>query len=279
MSEAEGPNASDYGDNLRLCCSYFRSISEVCRRLGINRQQFNKYMSGQSAPSRHNHRRLSDFFGLDDHELFLPHDTFAVVLGEKRRQAPRLDMTMEVAKQLSSVLASEARSLKIYTGYYFRYFYSMTDATNIKRDLSHFYFVNDIVCTSTKEKVSPDMGDQVRSKFQTYRGFVALRGDRLFWIDCDRRLDAEISMTILYPSTIRYLTRLEGLVLGTGLDRLRRIAAGRVMLEFLGGRVDVRRCLDEVGVFDAEDPRIPDYVRRSIAIDLEPDARLLQARV
>ena len=40
---------SDYlGDNLKLLCSHYRSIAEVCRKLAINRAQFNRYLAGQT---------------------------------------------------------------------------------------------------------------------------------------------------------------------------------------------------------------------------------------
>ncbi|EAA3799300.1 XRE family transcriptional regulator, partial [Salmonella enterica subsp. enterica] len=34
------------GNNLKLLCSHYRSIAEVCRKLAINRAQFNKYLGG-----------------------------------------------------------------------------------------------------------------------------------------------------------------------------------------------------------------------------------------
>ncbi len=45
------------GDNLRLLCSHYRSIAKVCRKLSINRAQFNKYLSGQSRPTAYNLKR------------------------------------------------------------------------------------------------------------------------------------------------------------------------------------------------------------------------------
>mgnify|MGYP001972390984 CR=1 FL=1 len=42
------------------------SIAAVCRRVGINRQQFNKYLAGAVRPSRHNMRRICDFFGVTE---------------------------------------------------------------------------------------------------------------------------------------------------------------------------------------------------------------------
>jgi hypothetical protein len=47
-----------FAENLRLLCSHYASVAEVCRRIGINRQQFNKYLSGASTPSLHSLRRI-----------------------------------------------------------------------------------------------------------------------------------------------------------------------------------------------------------------------------
>jgi hypothetical protein len=46
---------SDFTHNLGLLCSYQRSIAEICRKLGFNRQQFNKYLAGSVMPSRPQH--------------------------------------------------------------------------------------------------------------------------------------------------------------------------------------------------------------------------------
>lgn len=46
------------GANLKLLCSHYRSISEVCRQLAINRAQFNKYLSGQSQPTPYNRKQI-----------------------------------------------------------------------------------------------------------------------------------------------------------------------------------------------------------------------------
>ena len=46
-------------DNLRQLCRQRRSTSEVCRAIGINRQQFNKYLSGAAVPSSFNLARIA----------------------------------------------------------------------------------------------------------------------------------------------------------------------------------------------------------------------------
>ena len=63
--------------NLRKLCSLHTSVAEVSRRLGINRQQLNKYLSGDAFPSLRNLRRITDFFGVDEFEVLLPPPEFA----------------------------------------------------------------------------------------------------------------------------------------------------------------------------------------------------------
>ncbi|MFV0665907.1 helix-turn-helix domain-containing protein [Denitromonas sp.] len=48
----------DFARNLRLLCSYYKSIAEVCRRLNVNRPQFNRYLSGRYRPSANTLRRF-----------------------------------------------------------------------------------------------------------------------------------------------------------------------------------------------------------------------------
>ena len=77
-----------FGTNLQLLCSHYRSIAEVCRRLAINRAQFNRYLSGQSLPTRHNLKRICDFFGVEDYELSQPPEQFAALIGSRAKDRP-----------------------------------------------------------------------------------------------------------------------------------------------------------------------------------------------
>ena len=76
----------DFRENLRLLCSYYDSVSEVCRRLGINRQQFNKYLAGRALPSHHNLRRMCEFFGIEEGEIFLPPRRFLEIVDVRPRR-------------------------------------------------------------------------------------------------------------------------------------------------------------------------------------------------
>ncbi|WP_422028970.1 helix-turn-helix domain-containing protein [Roseovarius sp.] len=66
-----------FGDNLRRLCAGYPSVSELCRELGINRTQFNRYMSGESFPRPDVLHRICTFFGTDARILLEPVDALA----------------------------------------------------------------------------------------------------------------------------------------------------------------------------------------------------------
>ncbi|OIQ33678.1 MAG: transcriptional regulator [Alphaproteobacteria bacterium MedPE-SWcel] len=61
-----------FGDNLRRLSRDYPSISELSRRLGINRTQFNRYISGESFPRPDVLDRICCFFGVDARILLEP---------------------------------------------------------------------------------------------------------------------------------------------------------------------------------------------------------------
>lgn len=276
MHPGETDAENDYGANLRYCCDHYRSISAVCRQLNFNRQQFNKYINGQNRPSRYNHRRISDFFGLEYHELLMPHEAFVTMLTAKPRVSPGIEIGARVAKHVTELLAADAHETKNYAGFYYKYFHSMTEPQLIKRDLCHFYMKSGILCTSTKERVGPDASRQSAKELLSYRGMVALLGGRFYWIECDRELQSEVTLSILFPSPTKIISKLEGLVLGTGLDRSRRIVASRVVLQFIGRKIDGRHCMTNVGVFDRADSSISDEIRSLLNASIPAGDAVLQ---
>ncbi len=65
---------SMFGSNLRNLAKEFASISELSRQLGINRTQFNRYLSGESFPRPDVLARICFFFKIDARVLLEPVD-------------------------------------------------------------------------------------------------------------------------------------------------------------------------------------------------------------
>lgn len=61
---------SVFAVNLRRKCADFGTIAEVCRGVGINRQQFNKYLAGNSIPNPLTLRRICTFLNIQEQSLF-----------------------------------------------------------------------------------------------------------------------------------------------------------------------------------------------------------------
>ena len=63
---------SMFGSNLRILAQAYPSISELSRQLGINRTQFNRYLSGESFPRPDVLARICTFFDVDARVLLEP---------------------------------------------------------------------------------------------------------------------------------------------------------------------------------------------------------------
>lgn len=63
-----------FGKTLRKLSEQAGSVNHVCKELGINRQQFAKYLSGQNVPSAYILQRLIDHFDVDPTVFFLYKD-------------------------------------------------------------------------------------------------------------------------------------------------------------------------------------------------------------
>ncbi|MEC7258960.1 MAG: helix-turn-helix transcriptional regulator [Pseudomonadota bacterium] len=75
-----------FGANLRLLASAYPSVSELTRQLGINRTQFNRYLTGESFPRPDVLDRICRFFDVDARIILEPVDALprheAVLNGE-----------------------------------------------------------------------------------------------------------------------------------------------------------------------------------------------------
>lgn len=235
--------------NLAHACSHFPSITQVCRRIGINRQQFNKYLSGQVRPSRHNMRRICDFFGVTEHELLLDEQRFANLLAV--RSAPGVGSGLPVYVPAIEGLARASGNLDRYCGYYYRYFYAFSYPGYIVRSLARLSRVDDYYVWKNVER-NAAAGGGARN-VNKYSGLAFLVGERLTIIEYEILLKTSITQLVLYPSYHSGIDYLTGLQTGGPMKRGRKPAASRVMLDYLGQRVDPRRAMSRCGLCEASE--------------------------
>jgi len=237
----------DFAENLRLLCSYHGPIADVCRRLNINRQQFTKYLSGQSRPAQHNLQKICDFFGVEPHELLLPADRFAALIRLRPAANPMRDPVLRTIERYVDQGKRRQSELSKYCGYYFKYFYSFSTPGYVLRSLVSVYPFQGRTLYKTVEKLR--RGDERRPFTFKYTGVVLPIGERIHMIDFETIMGNEISQTILYPSYLNRVSTLSGLLLGVSGSEAHQPVSARVVMEYLGRAVDLRAALRACGLF------------------------------
>ena len=253
------------GSNLKLLCSHYRSIAEVCRKLAINRAQFNKYLSGQSRPTAYNLKRICDFFGVEAYELSLPAEQFADLIGARtpgQVSGARTDALVELLKPLRA----HAGNLSRYCGYYFEYSNCMSVPGTVLLSLVHLWEEDGDFLFERQERQerssATDLHAEVRCR---YLGAAFQLQDRMFLIDYESLTLNEMSQTILIPSYKSRITRLNGLKTGVSSGDRRNPACTRVVWEYLGTEINRISAYRQVRLYRPDDPRIDDDVRQRLA--------------
>ena len=254
------------GQNLKLACSHYRSISEVCRQLSVNRAQFNKYLSGQSQPTAYNLKRIGDFFGVEDYELCLPPEQFARLIGA-RGNAQAAPTQHDPLLELLRPLREHSGNLSRYCGYYFEYSNCMSVPGNILLSLVHLREENGNFLFERQERQERSSSTDVQAEYWVrcrYLGAAFQLQDRLFLLDYESLTVNEMSQTILIPSFKSRITRLNGLKTGVSSGDRRTPACTRVVWEYLGAEINRINAYRQVKLYRPDDPRIDDDVRERL---------------
>lgn len=263
--------------NLKLLCSYHKSIAEVCRRLGINRTQFNRYLKGSNQPSTHRLQQICDFFGVEPHEIRLPHHQFQRLISVRPR-VTALTTEQPTAEQqhLQRLRQQSGQGLDRYLGYYFEYYLSMASPGKILRTLVHIEKVSDQVVFQRLERLQERPNE--KPCHGIYLGAAYLLADRIFMVDYESLTGQEISQTILFPSYRNRISYLTGLKLGASGSGERMPCATRVVYEHLGSSVDKRQALRLCGLYPLDTDQIEPFLKQALSNQIAADEYHLRAR-
>ncbi len=258
-------NNAAVAENLKLLTSYYKSVAEVCRRLGINRQQFNKYLNGNSMPSRHTLQRICDFFGVEDYELLLPPDEFRELVALKpRREAGNVVSNPPYVDHVEQLFGASRGDAERYCGYYFAYRYSFSDNNVLQKSIVRIWREGEQILSKRMERFQDGDGGEAGPYLCKYLGYLLLLRDRLYVMEYDTLRHQEVSQTILYPGYRNRVTWLSGLNMGVSTRDDRRIGSGRVLYQYLGRSIDLRRAVNQLGKFQTDSNEIPRVVRDTI---------------
>ena len=275
---SSGPIVSNqiFAANLRLICDQYRSVAQVCRSLEMNRQQFNKYLSGQIYPSKHNLARICKFFKLTEAQINLDTEQFRQTVSESH-QGPA-DTAGNLLEQAVDSLPNSIEALQRYEGFYYSHFHALGFPGYLVRGLVQIYRHQNRFYTRNIEHLwKQESNDTSRRRFK-YRGLALYLGDRIFITEHEVLMKNAVCHTILFPSYRNVVDTLSGITMGVGSINSHMPKATRVEFQFLGKQVDRREVLRGVGLFDLDSDLIDREILDRIDNELTDQQYMLTAR-
>lgn len=183
---------SDYlPDNLRYLCAERGAIAKVCREIGINQQQFSKYLSGRSKPARQNLRKIARYFGVRDGDLFERPDVLARAYQQQSATAGSLDDPFFPA------FPGSLKDLRRYIGVYRTYNLSPAAPDKVVVAATQLEERDAQVYSRTVDSVFLQEDEKRHNSY--YEGKVAYHGERIFIVEFEPLNSGSFMMTSLYP--------------------------------------------------------------------------------
>jgi transcriptional regulator with XRE-family HTH domain len=253
-----GEDAGALAENLRTLCDRHGSVAAVCRKINVNRQQFNKYLSGAHVPSTPNIRIIANYFGLSVPILFSDPDEFRTLVDGNffhamatARQLP--EFSRFISKMIVENNSQDNEIAGVYDRYQFSSIYKgfvLKSAFCIYRNrefLQHYY---------VERFPSFDTPRKTEYIFKYY-GFCFPLADRLFTADFEGIQCNELTFGV-YAQVKRNAKRfMFGISSGIAANVFRQPYSTKVALHYRGPGLLRRGHLSDLTTMDRNDPTIP----------------------
>ncbi|MET3660593.1 helix-turn-helix domain-containing protein [Aquamicrobium ahrensii] len=241
----------NFGDNLKFACATRQSISELCRAIGINRQQFNRYINSGTLPSAHNRLRIASFFGFQAEDFDLPSAAF-----RRKLEAKRQPLLAE--GPLAAAFPGNLQALRPYLGFYQTWHVSLSWPDRIVCSCAHMRERDaQIVVTSLERIEDVESGIRQRSR---YVGLAAYQRQRIFLTELTRGDAPTFGQTILMPFEIHQRQYLRGLTMGVSWRNDNLPYATRTVWRYRGVRTDRRALIANCGIYELNSANLPSVV-------------------
>ncbi|WP_319520564.1 helix-turn-helix transcriptional regulator [uncultured Martelella sp.] len=246
-------NNRSFAANLRFACDTRPSITAICREIGINRQQFNRYLAGQSRPSPYNTGKIARYFGLKPQDFLLPEKRFQEVLDAPAEAAGP-------ASLLREGFPGDLAELRQYAGYYELFHKSLSWPGKIVRSCAKIEEKSGQITVKSIERIY-DRELEIR-QFSKYSGLAAYWRSRLFIVERGVSEHSFLCQTTLMPFAEHQRTYLYGVTTGVSWRQQNVPYSTRTIWRAVGTNPDKRRLLEGCGLVVEKSPKVPLPVRR-----------------
>ncbi|HMB76658.1 MAG TPA: helix-turn-helix transcriptional regulator [Kiloniellaceae bacterium] len=246
--------------NLRYLCGFHRSVAEVCRRLEINRQQFNKYLAGANLPSDYNLRKICQFFEVGPEALFRPHKQFVA-----EHAGAQAAFAAGAGAAGAGFFPPPDEQVRKYCGYYDSYVASPSYPHSIIKGITRIFETSRGFASKTYERIY-EVEREETYFVNKYDGMVFLYSGLLYLVEREVLNRRGYIFTVLYPSSRSPVGFMNGIVLGISGGSLRRPYGSQIVFAFQGESPDLRAMVRDCGCYGFESPAIADAVRARLLV-------------
>ncbi|MFK7940641.1 MAG: helix-turn-helix domain-containing protein [Roseovarius sp.] len=254
--------SSDLALNLKFLCAEKPSVAMVCREIGINHQQFSKYLSGRSNPSAHNLRRIAHYFDVDEAQLLGGN---ADLIRTTRRTSDAFNTGQQ--DPLHMAFPGDLAKLRPYLGAYQVFFHAPLAADGI--------VVNTVFLDERKGQVYSRLIEALGGGAAHHRrwtrcdGKVTYQNGRIFVVDNERRNENALSMYILSPPPRQKKQYLMGTMCYLASLPRRTPYASKVVWKKFDNYRSVRELFETCGVYSSESLKLDPFIRSYLSKGLE----------
>jgi transcriptional regulator with XRE-family HTH domain len=257
-------HVESFATNLRIFCNKKSSIAEVCRETKIHRQQFNKYLAGNSFPNAHNLSVICKYLNVSAENLFLP----AHSAGDPAHADSRFDLTTKrpnVRKHDDFLIPTQNVALEfsgkiMLEGSYYCYFpFPGHENVLIRSYLRVWNFEDRTQFSRLTRLCKPDDINSLIAR-GIHTGSVVRSLNELTLIGCNRRSPHQISIINLGRNPM-----LNGIYFGLAITRAAdNSIACRAALEYLGQIKPSRSVVKSLGMILPNDNTVPKQIRLAL---------------
>lgn len=247
------------GDNLRKLIVDYPSVAELCRDLGVNRTQFNRYLSGESFPRPDVLHRICHFFGTDARILLEPveklhrssydligHPAVAGFFGSESIHVPKELFPCGLYRFVRRSFIDEAQFV--------------VGLVQVHREDSYTFLRG-----YEPREALRTQGLSVAPRDREFRGIV-MRQEEGIMIIVTHRNSLSCSFNFLAPETSFQRNLWEGYVTRTVREKISGIRAARMVYEHLGdNRRAIMATARKAGLISLDD--VPPFHARLLRLD------------
>lgn len=244
-----------FSKNLTIACASQRSVSQVCREIGVNRPQFARYLKGDSLPSANNLLKIANFFQLAEADFFLSERDFRMRF--ERRNRARLkdarDMVLDAFRNQDGKLLELA-------GFYHSYYVSSAWRGHVVCGLAEIRIEQGFALTRGMLR-TPKRGRRALNKIR-YHGMMTAGRDHVFLLEKSNIAEGLLCETIFERTPNSAERVLCGQLMSVSPAAEQSIFTSPVIWRPLAPQMSLRDALARCGVYAPESADLPDQVRR-----------------